>query len=342
MAKLHEAGVKVVWIRGNHDAACRLTKHLELPNVCELPWDEPGTRVFDELGIAVHGQGFATQSVTRDLSLHYPEPIAGAFNIGLLHTAVEGAEGHAPYAPCKLPALVNKGYAYWALGHVHQRTVLHEAPWVVFPGNLQGRNVRETGPKGATLVSLNDAGVERVEHRPLDVVRYEICRVDVSGAGCADEIVERVVQRLEHAAEASDGNLLAVRVIVSGATPAHVGLETEGEHWIQQIRSAALFLRSGSIWLEKVLLRTESELDIDSLASRDDAAGELARALLKLREDPEDVRALLASAAELRPKLPSELQSGPAFGFEDANDLRSLLQDVEHLLLPRLLARGGP
>ena len=42
--------------------------------------------------------------------------------------------------------LVARGYDYWALGHVHQREVVHEAPHVVFPGNLQGRHVRDKAP----------------------------------------------------------------------------------------------------------------------------------------------------------------------------------------------------
>ena len=35
---------------------------------------------------------------------------------GLLHTAADGREGHARYAPCSVANLVAKGYDYWALG----------------------------------------------------------------------------------------------------------------------------------------------------------------------------------------------------------------------------------
>src|SRR5690606_40260244 len=46
-------------------------------------------------------------------------------------------------------------YDYWALGHVHQRELLHADPPILFSGCLQGRHARETGPKGATIVSFN-------------------------------------------------------------------------------------------------------------------------------------------------------------------------------------------
>jgi DNA repair exonuclease SbcCD nuclease subunit len=44
MARLREAAVRVVWIRGNHDAASKLTRHLRLPdNVQELSYKHPST-----------------------------------------------------------------------------------------------------------------------------------------------------------------------------------------------------------------------------------------------------------------------------------------------------------
>jgi len=48
----------------------------------------------------------------RDLSERYPEPKRDLFNIGLLHTALEGRPGHARYAPCRLSALIDRGYEY--------------------------------------------------------------------------------------------------------------------------------------------------------------------------------------------------------------------------------------
>ena len=80
-------------------------------------------------------------------------PTAGCFNIGLLHTCATGREGHDRYAPCTVDDLRAKGYDYWALGHVHTREILATATRpIVFPGNIQGRHIRETGPKGCLLV----------------------------------------------------------------------------------------------------------------------------------------------------------------------------------------------
>ena len=117
-------------------------------NVRELSSKKPETFELADAGICVHGQSFAQQATTDDLAARYPDAVRGAFNIGLLHTCLDGREGHDRYAPTSLETMRAKGYDYWALGHVHAREVLSTEPWVVFPGNLQGRHAKETGREG--------------------------------------------------------------------------------------------------------------------------------------------------------------------------------------------------
>ena len=100
----------------------------------------------------MHGQSYKTGAVKDDLSRGYPRAVPGLFNVGLLHTGLTGIEGHEPYAPCTVEGLKTKGYDYWALGHIHKRHVPCLEPLVVFPGNVQGRHIRETGEKGVVLV----------------------------------------------------------------------------------------------------------------------------------------------------------------------------------------------
>ncbi len=179
MGRLREAGIPVIMVSGNHDAASQITRSLKLPdNVTLFPHRSVGTLHLDHLGVAIHGQSFSARSVMDDLVRNYPQGDPLLFNIGLLHTSLNGRPGHEPYAPCTLDALRSKGYQYWALGHIHQREEICRDPWVVFSGNIQGRHIRETGPKGCTLVSVDEGRVISVEERELDVLRWEVCRVD--------------------------------------------------------------------------------------------------------------------------------------------------------------------
>jgi DNA repair exonuclease SbcCD nuclease subunit len=157
MARLREADIKVVLIKGNHDAANRMTRTLDLPeNVTVLKAAKPDSSELEDIGVVVHGQSFGTAAEERDLSKNYPHGRRGLFNIGLLHTCLTGADGHEPYAPCTLEGLLSKEYDYWALGHVHKREIRHHNPYVVFPGNLQGRKIKEEGAKGCELVTVLD------------------------------------------------------------------------------------------------------------------------------------------------------------------------------------------
>jgi DNA repair protein SbcD/Mre11 len=335
MAALRAGNVRVVWIRGNHDAASKLTAHLNLPdNVRELSHKKPESFVLEDLGVALHGQGFDTREVTTDLSLRYPEPKLGLFNIGLLHTALEGRAGHAPYAPCRLSALVDRGYDYFALGHVHTREVLSERPWIVFPGNLQGRHARETGPKGASLVTVEGDQVRAVEHRALDAVRWYVAEAEVSGERSLDGVLERVRAALTAAVAQSDGRLSAVRVRIHGASAAHEQLAARFERVTEEVRALTLDL-STEAWLEKVEIATRPLSERVDLREREDAIGELLRGLANLAHDDAALVELAAELVELKRKLPPELREGPdAIDLESPEALRRLLTEVEQTLLP--------
>lgn len=150
-------------LRGNHDARSLITRNLALPpNVREFSSRTCETISLPELGVALHGHSFLNRAVPEDLSVRYPAPSQGMLNIGVLHTSAEDPGDHETYAPCRVANLTLKRYDYWALGHIHARRVLAERPWIVFPGNLQGRHSRETGPKGCTLVTIEDREVVAV------------------------------------------------------------------------------------------------------------------------------------------------------------------------------------
>ena len=337
MSALRAAGVKVVWIRGNHDAASKLTAHLALPdNTRELSHKKPESFLIEGLGVAVHGQGFERWDETRDLSERYPEPKRDLFNIGLLHTALEGRPGHARYAPCRLSALVDRGYEYFALGHVHNREVLSETPWIVFPGNLQGRHARETGAKGATLVSVEGLRVRAVEHRALDEVRWHLANVDVSGESSLDGVLERTRLALSSVVASSEGRLSAIRVRLEGASGAHEALANRSERVTEEIRALASDL-PGEAWLEKVELATRPLAERALLRDREDAIGEMLRGLAGLLDDDAALSELATELVELKRKLPAELREGPdALDLESPEALRHLLRSIEETLVPTL------
>jgi len=343
LSRLQGAGILAYVVAGNHDAASQITKTLRPPqNVHVFATRAPETVLLEELGVAIHGQGFPNRTVTDDLTRRYPLADPDLFNIGLLHTSLDGRPGHESYAPCTLDGLRSRGYQYWALGHVHNREVVAQEPWVVFPGNTQGRHARETGSKGCSLVNVEAGRGESVEHRALDVVRWSVCSADVAGAKAMDEVYDRVGHALADAVGEGEGRLVAARLRLEGACPVHTNLRAAREQVTNECRSLAGMIGSGDLWIEKVVFATRRAESEDAAIARDDAFGGLLRTIRDLELDPSRLSKLAEEVEDLSAKLPIDLRSGPdAFDPSRPEYIRECLEDVKALLLERLLSEGG-
>jgi exonuclease SbcD len=340
MQRLRQAGIGVVIVKGNHDAQSQVTQRLALPdNVREFGADSPESIVFEEWGIVFHGQSYAHRVETRDLAAAFPPAVPGLLNVGVLHTCATGRPGHEPYAPCKVETLTSKGYGYWALGHVHEREVLATDPWIVFPGNLQGRHVRETGAKGATVVHYDAAAVSSVEHRVLDVVRFARLDVDAGGASFPEDVVERVSEALRDAFIDAEERTLVARVDVVGVTEAHVALHRELERWNAEVRARANEL--GGVWVERLRFQTRSPNAATDVERRADALGRVMASLAELREDRAARERLLGQFSELKAKLPADVKKGGnGIDLDDADSLLDVLSEVEELFEAALYDAG--
>src|SRR5208337_3904473 len=306
MARLKDAGIDVYLIHGNHDAASKLIKQLRPPsNVHVFRANEPQTFRDDKLRLAVHGQSFATANITQDLAVNYPQPVSGFFNIGVLHTNLSGISEHANYAPCSLETLKNKGYQYWALGHVHNRQVLCTDPYIVYPGNIQGRHGKEQGEKSCELVTVSDAGAISIETISTSVVPWFQADIDASGCRTAEEVYEKLRLGLEAMLSQSRERVTAVRLRILGATDAHSELNRDPEQVRNEAISIANECGNGLLWIERVQLATLPHLDREALLKRDDPIGEVVRIVAALRQDPGSV-ATWGPIIRLQKKLPAE------------------------------------
>ena len=336
MARLRDAEIPVFVIRGNHDAASQITRTLPLPDNVRFLGHEAAESVrLEDLGVVVHGQSYARREVTTDLSAGYPAAERACFNIGLLHTAAGGREGHENYAPCTLAGLAAKGYDYWALGHVHEREVLSKDPWIVFAGNTQGRHARETGEKGCTLVTVEAGRVRAVEHRSLDVVRWRRLEVDATAAENMDDIHGRFERAIEAALD-PDGRLVVARVAIGGMCAAHAAAVREGESFVRHCQSLAIGQWRDRVWLEKVRLETRPAIDVEELMARGGAEGEMVRHLRELYADDAAFEPIAAELRAMVAKLPAEVRRSQESPIDDLPSLRGMLGEVEALLLARM------
>lgn len=348
VAKLREAGIRVYLIAGNHDAASTMTRKLRLPTNPDglglmLSHEQPETRRLEDLGVAIHGRSFANQAETKNMVPEYPTPIPHWFNLGLLHTSLNGSEEHDTYAPCTPTELRMKGYDYWALGHIHKRTLIPSdgqpltLPPVLYSGNIQGRHIRELGPRGCFLVSVDERHRIDVEFRELDVFRWDICSVPCDDARNTDDVLERFRQELRDLMQRHGYRPLGVRVILTGGTAAHQELSSFRAGFTADVRSTAMIVSDGEAWIEQVQLATSYPRDVQTVLEGEGPLGELARYLEELPNSPDELARLVDELKDLAKKLPGDLQKPPdGLQLDQQEWIKSLLPDLKPLLLERL------
>lgn len=339
MGRLKRAGIPVYLLFGNHDAESEMTKKLQLPdNVFTFDARKPTTFHLEELKVALHGRSFKDKETVENLASGYPAPVPGLFNIGVLHTALEGSSAHANYAPCSLDELHAKGYQYWALGHVHEHQIWQGAATVVFPGNLQGRHIRETGPRGAVLVTVEDAEIAGIARLFVDVLRWYSLDVDVAGCNALAEVVVAIGQALEAVLTDTPATIPAViRVNVIGKTQAHgelFGLEGQLR---AEVLALAAAIGAERIWIEKVKVNTAAVDDGAVLRARADALADLQDLFEAAETDPDFLKGLQEELLGLVNKAPLELQAAvPYFKDIRSGALMGLVRDVRPGLVAHL------
>ena len=305
-----------ILLRGNHDARSVITSKLTLPqNVREFAADRAETFALADLNVSLHGRSFQNRAVPENFVPAYPDPVPGHLNVGVLHTSADGASEHDTYAPCSVAELELKGYGYWALGHIHARRELSPRVPVVFPGNLQGRHVGETGAKGCSLVTVEDRRVVAAEHRSVDVLRWAALRIEVSRSGhLSDAIVEAAAALVAEA----EGRPVLARVTLTGVTDQHDWLVNDRDAVAAEIRNAA-GEAGGQVWIESVRVKTRPA---HAAADSADVAAPLQAAFMAELDDDAVATALLADFAALRQKLPQQARDLDLPG--DVEDLRAL------------------
>ncbi|MEZ4428922.1 MAG: DNA repair exonuclease [Nannocystaceae bacterium] len=338
LARLRDVGTRVVMLRGNHDAESALCRHIPLPeHVRVLAADAPETVVYEDLGVAVHGQSYAARVIEDNLAERYPAPRRGLLNIGVLHTNAVGSSEHKNYAPCTVGQLVRHGYDYWALGHVHRREVLHERPWVVYPGNLQGRHARETGAKGATLLEVEDQRITSVAHVDVDVLRWVELSVAIGEGEGLDSALDRLRASMVAALADAGGRPVVARITLTGQTRLHARLIAHPEPVRAQIRAIALDV--GELWPEKIKFATAPAPSAASARELVALRRALRAELARLAEDDAGLAAHLEGLAGVAGMVAQHLQ--PEQRPDNLEAARARLPAVEALLLGALDGVAG-
>lgn len=230
--RLEAAGIRSFIAHGNHDPLDGWQAALDLPPGAHRFGSEPETVRFQAssgLWVAIHGYSYPQRAVYDNVALQFPPATGADVEVGVLHATVGTRPGYDPYAPCALVDLEAKGYDYWALGHVHEREVLRAAhPAVAYPGNPQGRHLKEQGPRGVYLVELARGAAPRIDFRAVDVARW--ARIDIAAGPLTSEqqLIDTTIESITGAAAAAEGRFLLAAARFNGASVLHANIGRPG------------------------------------------------------------------------------------------------------------------
>lgn len=306
--RLDSEGIPVVYATGNHDPGREGLRSVELPwpsNVTVARDRTPVRIAIEDSGRESEGrapQGMVTaaghESATEagDLSTVFPTPAGRLPEIAVLHTQVvdsPGAAAHQSYAPSQLEGLRTSGHDYWALGHVHKRSVLCEHPGIHYPGNLQGRTHGERGAKGCLLVDVHPGTSPDVEFKKLAPIQWEDVEVrDPSDATTLDALLEMIAEEWYGVTGGETDTRWIGRIRISGATPLWRELSQDDD---QNHLRDELAYRLGLLDLTLELGSLYPVVQPDEHRAREDVLGQSLRLV-------QDVRSGAASLTGLSPE----------------------------------------
>ena len=333
--RLDEAGIWFLAVCGNHDPGGPRHRSTRLG----LETDAAGARrervhvfrdrqpqpvtVTDAAGrpvAVVVGAGHPSDAESENLAANFPALATELPLVGLLHTHVEStpaASQHDRYAPSGQRDFERGGYNYWALGHIHTRQCAVPGQPAHYPGNLQGRNPRETGEKGGLVVECVAGTAAEPTFVCFAPVRWEQLRVDrLADFATSHALVARLAEAIAELKTRSDE--LIVRIELAGETPLAAQLRRSADREVLadeleattgvlevQLRDAGVMRPIDRDALLKAPSAIARALELIERAKTDDALlTELAPAELASAIDPVDRGAYLR---ELLADLPGEL-----------------------------------
>lgn len=296
MNKLADAGISVYIVHGNHDPMDGKRARLNWPAGVHFYSSEQvevqrAVRADGKPLADIYGISYAQAAVTANLAVRFAKPAGALYSIGLLHANVDGDTGHDNYAPCTMRDLVEAGMNYWALGHIHTRSILNVDPPIVYPGNIQGRNIKETGPKGVYVVDVSEFGETKLKFHAVDSLRWFQEELNIGGLQTEQELKDSLESKLAQIRQDAEERPCIVRLKLVGSTTLHskvmksaFQLELLTELREMQVRMAEED-DSPFVWIESFKVRTTFPLDPLKLAEEHHFIADLMQIAGQLSED---------------------------------------------------------
>lgn len=343
LAKLSDAGIDSYVVFGNHDPTSGWSASLDWP---------PKAHIYHSRSVESHeaccgdtpvamisGVSYPKKDVRNNLAAQFPKRDGSLFSIGLLHCSCGLSGGsHEPYAACDLSDL-SREYDYWALGHVHSRSVLQQSnPTVVYPGNPQGLNPKETGPRGCYLVEVDDNNEAHLEFIETDSVRWFWEDVSVEDVSREQDVLDALSNKLSDVRSRASRPAL-VRWNLTGRTPLHRMLSRSEfiTDLVDSLRETESTSSDEMVWVESIRNMTRPVIDIEERRMSEDFTGDFVRLVQAARGSGEE----LAKLREVLSPVLAQSDASKYLPSPSEAQILAWLEEAELHGLDELIGDGG-
>lgn len=286
LKRLHASGIPVYMICGNHDPYPSWSSFINLPDnttrftdssVSCVTYTQNGTELAQICGIS-----FGKKEIKENLSLRYNKINTQIpFSIALLHGASGKSDKHTSYAPFKSGDLTNKGFDYWALGHIHKWEILQKTgPAIAYPGNPQGRDFGETGSRGSLIVELETGRPPNIRFFDTANVILDFLTINIEGIENQESLITIINQRIKELSDTYDNRAMILRLNLSGRTPMHTMLiDLAKQTELIDIINEQLTDKDPFCRIDRLQAQTMPMADLSKLAEANDFTGDLIRTI---------------------------------------------------------------
>lgn len=329
MQRLADQQIEVFAVHGNHDPLNHHHVSVHWPENVHI--FNPGSVEAipfvknQEVLAYLYGFSYPQRAVTERMSRFYEKKAGARYHIGILHGNHEGSQEHDPYAPFTVAELLEADFDYWALGHIHKRQWLHEDPPIVYPGNIQGLNRKETGEKGFTHIEIDHDDKAHISFIPTADVTWHTIEIAISDKLKVEQLLRACDEAIESLRADKTGVLLAITL--TGAGPLHSYLQEQ-----ENIDDLLLTLREDEsekenfVWPVACYLQTSLPIDREKLKGEGHFPGDLIRLI-----DEEGF------SDEALDPLYQNRRTKKFLAPVSAREKENLLKEAEQLLLAKLM-----
>lgn len=187
--------VKIIIILGNHDyyfLKNYIDKFIFNKNVYILKNDKIDSIFFKDLNTRIYGFSYHEKEILENRVKNIKIENKDNINILMLHG---GDKNHLPF---EKEELLNSGFSYIALGHIHKKEIF-KGNYMAYPGSLEALDNTESGKHGFLFGEIDDLEkkIKYLKFIESSKINYISLTLKINKETTSNEIIDKIIEEIK-------------------------------------------------------------------------------------------------------------------------------------------------